>query len=62
VTPRSPSRRTPKLVNAKLNAPRVKGYQVVTETDTKIISSLPQTVIRGDHLLFDDPKPGFADG
>lgn len=84
-----------KTVKAKLNAPSVKGYQVVTatelvesagqhtvyvacpvgkvvmsgggqfantETDTQIISSAPQTVIRGDSLLFDDPQPGLADG
>jgi hypothetical protein len=82
-------------VKAKLNAPSVKGYQVVTETvlvgsgsqdtvyvacplgkvvmsgggqfentasATEIVSSAPQFVIRGDALLFDDPKPGFADG
>lgn len=82
-------------VKAKLNAPSVKGYEVVTETvlvgsgsqdtvfvacpagkvvmsgggqfeDTQtaaeIVSSVPQFVIRGDALLFDDPKPGFADG
>ncbi|HET9421723.1 MAG TPA: hypothetical protein VFO49_11340 [Nocardioides sp.] len=82
-------------VKAKLNAPSVKGYEVVTETvtvgsgsqetvyvactagkvvtaggslwentsvETAIISSLPQRVIRGDALLFDDPQPGFADG
>ena len=30
--------------------------------DPAIISSLPQRVIRGDALLFDDPQPGFADG
>jgi hypothetical protein len=82
-------------VRAKLNAPSVNGYQVVTETvevesggqttvflacplgkvvmsggsqwedtsiDTWIISSAPRFVIRGDALLFDEPKPGFADG
>ena len=82
-------------VKAKLNAPSVKGYEVVTETvlvgsgsqetlfvacplgkvvmsggsmwentdaAAEIVSSLPQTVIRGDALLFDDPQPGFADG
>ena len=84
-----------KGVKAKLNAPSVKGYEVVTETvlvgsgsqdtvfvacpagkvvlsgggqfedtesATEIVSSAPQFVIRGDALLFDDPKPGFADG
>jgi len=84
-----------KGVKAKLNAPSVKGYEVVTESvtvgsgsqetayvactagkvvlsggslwedtsvETLIISSLPQRVIRGDALLYDDPQPGFADG
>jgi hypothetical protein len=82
-------------VKAKLNAPSVSGYEVVTESilvgsgsqetlfvacplgkvvmsgggqfddtasATEIVSSAPQFVIRGDSLLFDDPKPGFADG
>ncbi len=82
-------------VKAKLNAPSVKGFEVVTETilvgsggqetvfvacpfgkvvmsgggqfedttsATEIVSSAPQFVVRGDSLLFDDPKPGFADG
>jgi hypothetical protein len=84
-----------KGVKNKLNAPSVKGYEVVTESTlvgsgsqgvvfvacpagkvvmsgggqfentesaTEIVSSAPQFVVRGDALLFDDPKPGFADG
>jgi hypothetical protein len=82
-------------VKAKLNAPAVSGYEVVTSTteiptdgegvayvactagklavgggggftDLEITNaieqSVPQTVIRGDALLFDDAQPGFADG
>lgn len=82
-------------VKAKLNAPAVAGYEVVTETvqvptdgentayvacsegkvavgggggftaldlTNEIETSIPQSVIRGDSLLFDDAKPGFADG
>ena len=33
-----------------------------TSVETVLISSLPQRVIRGDALLYDDPQPGFADG
>lgn len=82
-------------VQAKLNAPAVSGYEVVTSTTevptdgegaayvactagklavgggggfgdldlaNSIETSIPQTVIRGDALLFDDAQPGFADG
>src|SRR5690606_25740478 len=84
-----------KGVKNKLNAPVVRGYEVVTETvlvgsgsqetvhlacpagkvvvsgggqfantetDTWIVSSVPQFVIRGDALFFDEPQSGFADG
>lgn len=84
-----------KKVKDKLNAPAVKGYEVVTQSESiptagqgtvnvactagkvavagggtwddstvsnEIVASSPRFVIRGDALLFDEPKPGFADG